>query len=61
MAAQDQLPESATQISEQGETEAVDSYGKATWGPWLLRGVFLASMIYAWWLVIYDHGVVSHH
>jgi hypothetical protein len=32
-----------------------------TWGPWLLRLTLAGTLIFMWWLVIYDHGVVSHH
>ena len=33
----------------------------ATWGPWMLRITLAGTLIFMWWLVIYDHGVVSHH
>lgn len=33
----------------------------ATWGPWLLRITLAGTLMFMWWLVIYDHGVVSHH
>ena len=33
----------------------------ATWGPWVLRLTLAGTLIFMWWLVIYDHGVVSHH
>ncbi|MFK5891601.1 MAG: hypothetical protein QM504_00090 [Pseudomonadota bacterium] len=33
----------------------------ATWGPWLLRITLLGTLLFMWWLVIYDHGVISHH
>ena len=37
------------------------NYGKATWGPWLFRGVALGALVFMWWLVIYSHGVAPHH
>ncbi len=33
----------------------------ATWGKWLFRGVIVLSLVFMWWLVIYPHGVVTHH
>jgi len=33
----------------------------ATWGPWLFRLTMLGTLIFMWWLVIYDHGVLAHH
>lgn len=44
--------------------EAENNYDFAkdsTWGPWLFRGFMVLSLVFAWWLVIYDHGVVSQH
>ncbi|MDX2507721.1 MAG: hypothetical protein QNL62_25050 [Gammaproteobacteria bacterium] len=32
-----------------------------TWGPWMLRITLAGTLLFMWWLVIYDHGVVSHH
>ena len=32
-----------------------------SWGPWLLRITLLATLTFMWWLVIYDHGVISQH
>jgi len=32
-----------------------------TWGPWVFRITLAGTLIFMWWLVIYDHGVVSHH
>ncbi len=34
---------------------------ESNWGPWLFRLVLLATLVFFWWLVIYDHGVVSTH
>lgn len=42
------------------ESENQDVEG-LTWGPWVFRAVFVASLVFAWWLVIYDHGVASVH
>jgi hypothetical protein len=33
----------------------------ATWGPWLFRMTMLGTLVFMWWLVIYDHGVLAHH
>ena len=33
----------------------------ATWGPWLFRLSMAGTLIFMWWLVIYDHGVLAHH
>jgi hypothetical protein len=33
----------------------------ATWGPKLFYVALIASLIYFWWLVIYDHGVRPIH
>ena len=33
----------------------------ATWGPWLFRLTMAGTLIFMWWLVIYDHGVAPHH
>ncbi len=32
-----------------------------SWGPWLFRITLLGTLIFMWWLVIYDHGIISHH
>ena len=32
-----------------------------TWGPWLFGAVLAGMLVFFWWLVIYDHGVVPHH
>jgi len=34
---------------------------QSEWGKWLFRITLVASLVFIWWLVIYDHGVVSHH
>jgi len=31
------------------------------WGPWLFGLVLLATLVFFWWLVIYDHGVTPTH
>lgn len=31
------------------------------WGMWLFRASIVISLIFMWWLVIYDHGVVTQH
>jgi hypothetical protein len=33
----------------------------STWGPWLFGAVFIAQMIFFWWLLIYNHGVAPQH
>ncbi len=33
----------------------------ATWGPWLFRMTMVGTLVFMWWLVIYDHGVLAHH
>ncbi len=33
----------------------------ATWGPWLFRLTMAGTLLFMWWLVIYDHGVLAHH
>jgi len=52
-----------TQVESEMDREQakVDSIGTVTWGPWLFRLVALLSAVFVWWLVIYDHGVVSAH
>jgi len=50
-----------TMSPEELEQRKKNDYGTSTWGPWLFWGVALASSIFIWWLVIYDHGVVTHH
>lgn len=32
-----------------------------TWGPWLFRLTMAGTLLFMWWLVIYDHGVLAHH
>lgn len=32
----------------------------ATWGPWLFRAALAATLVFFWWLVVYDHGVAPH-
>ena len=32
-----------------------------TWGPILFYGVFVAVLVFFWWLVIYSHGVTPTH
>ena len=34
---------------------------ESDWGPWLFRLVLLATLVFFWWLVIYDHGVAPTH
>ncbi len=34
---------------------------ETTWGPWLFRLTLAVTLFFMWWLVIYDHGVVTHH
>ncbi len=34
---------------------------ESNWGPWLFRLVLLATLVFFWWLVIYDHGVAPTH
>jgi len=36
-------------------------HSDATWGPWLFRLTMIGTLIFMWWLVIYDHGVAPHH
>ncbi len=49
------------QQPDRSSTEKPGRSGEATWGPWLLRGVFVATLVFTWWLVIYDHGVAPQH
>jgi len=48
---------------EKGDLSSLDEGAeyKVTWGPAVFRLVVLLSAIFVWWLVIYDHGVVSSH
>lgn len=32
-----------------------------TWGPKLFYVALIASLVFFWWLVIYDHGVKPLH
>jgi hypothetical protein len=41
--------------------EDTNLHADATWGPWLLRITLAGTLLFMWWLVIYDHGVISHH
>lgn len=41
--------------------ENEDQPGEYTWGPKLLAAVLVGMLIFFWWLVLYSHGVVSHH
>jgi len=34
--------------------------GDTSWGPFLFYGVFLAVLVFFWWMVIYPHGVAGH-
>ena len=34
---------------------------ETNWGPWLFRLVLLVTLVFFWWLVIYDHGVAPTH
>ncbi len=34
---------------------------ETNWGPWLFRLVLVATLVFFWWLVIYDHGAASTH
>jgi hypothetical protein len=53
--------------NKQLETHGVDNdidtslHSGATWGPWVFRFSMVATLVFMWWLVIYDHGVISHH
>ncbi|MDH3715259.1 MAG: hypothetical protein OET44_15595 [Gammaproteobacteria bacterium] len=33
----------------------------ANWGPMLFYAAIVASFVFFWWLVIYDHGVTPLH
>lgn len=49
--------------SEESQHNNIDSslHDGATWGPWLFRLSMLGTLVFMWWLVIYDHGVLAHH
>ena len=32
-----------------------------SWGPKLFYGVFIAVLVFFWWLAIYSHGVTPTH
>ncbi len=34
-----------------------DDEAEVTWGPRLFYGALIASLVFFWWLLIYDHGV----
>jgi hypothetical protein len=38
-----------------------EGLAETNWGPWLFRLVLLATLVFFWWLVIYDHGVTPTH
>ena len=38
-----------------------EDLAETNWGPWLFRLVLLATLVFFWWLVIYDHGVAPTH
>ncbi len=38
-----------------------DKGASATWGPKLFYAALIASLVFFWWLVIYDHGVKPIH
>ncbi|MDX8412243.1 MAG: hypothetical protein R8K46_10315 [Mariprofundaceae bacterium] len=33
----------------------------SNWGPKLFLATLVAALIFFWWLLLYSHGVVSHH
>lgn len=37
------------------------SQPQSQWGKWLFRVTLTLGLIFMWWLVIYDHGVVTQH
>ncbi len=46
-----------------GTSSDIDTslHSDATWGPWLFRLSMAGTLLFMWWLVIYDHGVAPHH
>ncbi len=51
----------STEENNSALNDATSLHDDATWGPWLLRITLAGTLMFMWWLVIYDHGVVSHH
>ncbi len=45
--------------SETGKQQGANRY-PTTWGPYLYYGVFVAVLVFFWWMVIYSHGVQPH-
>ncbi len=35
--------------------------GSETLGKWVFYGTLIATVIFFWWLLIYDHGATSAH
>lgn len=42
------------------ESGPEDTGPAATWGPTLFYAALIATLVFFWWLVIYDHGVQPH-
>ncbi len=45
----------------ENESEHDNEKSAATWGPKLFYAALIASLVFFWWLVIYDHGVKPLH
>ncbi len=43
------------------QTSAADSGKSEIVGKVVFTATFIAMMVFFWWLLIYDHGVVSMH
>ncbi len=43
------------------ESTHQEDLAEPDWGRWLFRLVLLATLVFFWWLVIYDHGVAPTH
>jgi len=53
--------EASTSTRAQVETAAGGEHRGGSWGAWLFRATVVATLVYSWWLLIYSHGIASHH
>ena len=42
------------------ELDPEDTSPVTSWGPMLFYAALVATLVFFWWLVIYDHGVQPH-
>jgi hypothetical protein len=53
------MTDESKNLQHDGQNELPED--SVTWGPILFYGVFVAALVFFWWLAIYSHGVTPAH